>query len=150
METATPKVESQNQESWFKQHFTGIFTIIWIIAGQSLGMYFGGWINYYFFLCGWILILTNIEFIILKFWLKAVHLQKYAGFLGWLKWNLITIPINALALSVIFILSYVLVLSASIVPENISTISPLILFIGAMIFLMGFGFYLVEKSASKK
>lgn len=133
------KTETVEQDSWFRRNlYWGFFIGVYIFHG-----FISEWVSFPVYIGAAVLIYANVLYFI-----SGNKTSNKAWFLanGWLKTNLFVLALMGGYYLLIFATLSAMTYVAGLVPESVAATFPFILALGLILYLIGLGFYLVEKA----
>lgn len=123
--------ETIEQRSWMRRNLPTA-VIVSVLVCHS---FISEWISFPVYISAVILICANFLFFVYN---RTV--------IGWLKANLYALAILAGLFTFTFLISRLMTFLGALVPDSVASTFPAILVIGVVLYLIGVGFYLVEKT----
>lgn len=135
MEELADNGEPLDKNSRWKENISQLLIAFFIITNQYFYEYFFPWVNAYVFYLICALVFFVIYQLINKKKNQPFDFKSIAKDLG----------LIVLAMLVYYNVMNLMVSVSAAVPENIAALFPVFLIIGIVIFLIGYGFYYIEK-----
>lgn len=125
-------VERVENQSWLQRNVH----VVLAVAALAFQSFISEWVSLQVYFSALVLIYANYLF----------FSSENRDLNNWLRTNLFAFAVIAGLLAVIFILSRTMTFLAALVPENVAATFPFILAAGVILYLIGLGFYFVEKT----
>jgi len=124
--------ETVEQQSWLRRNLTPLL----IVAVLVCHSFISEWISFPGYISAVILIYANFLYFV----------SKNRTVIGWFKANLFALAILGGLFIFTYLIGGLLTFLAALVPESVAATFPAILAIGVILYLIGLGFYFVEKT----